>query len=105
MPTTLKGSQLDTGIKAGQIPLISSAYKFTGTLAAGASVTLTLPAGVDPTLLFVDVCILDTFSETTDPTYNMWIPADVFVTAAKSSTAVKLVNVSANSVQYAAVVR
>lgn len=105
MATTLKSGQIDTGLKSGQIPVVTPTLKFTGTLAAGASTTLTLPADVDPTLLIADVTILDTFSSTSSPTYNWWVPGDVAITVAKNATQIKVVNESANSVQYTVVLR
>jgi hypothetical protein len=105
MATIIKGAQVDTGTKLGQIPIVSAAYKFTGTLAGGATTTLTLPADTDPTLLVADVTILDTFSAGGDPTYNWWIPGDVMITVAKNSTQIKLINESTNSVQYTVVLR
>jgi len=103
--TTLKGTQIDTGILTGQIPVVSTALKFSATLAPNATSTLTLPVGTDPTLLICSLCILDTFSAPTDPTYNLWIPGDVAVTLAKSSTTITLINETSNSVQYLVVLR
>lgn len=103
--TTLKSTQLDVGVLTGQLPVVSTSAKFTASLAANASTTLTLPAGTDPTLLIVDVTILDTFSAPSDPTYNLWIPGDVAVTVAKSATSIKLINEMSNAVQYTVVLR
>jgi len=103
--TTLKSTQMDAGILSGQIPVVSSTLKFSASLAANASTTLTLPAGTDPTLLIVDVTILDTFSAPSDPTYNFWVPGDVAVTVAKNATSIKLINETSNAVQYTVVLR
>lgn len=105
MATQFKSPQIDTGVKAGQIPVVSATYKFTGTLAAGATATLTLPAGTDPTLLTASITILDLFSGAGDPTYNWWIPGDAVITVAKNATQIKLINESANSTQYTVVLR
>lgn len=101
--TILKSTQLDIGVLVGQIPVVSA--KFTASLAPNANVTLTLPAGTDPTLLIVDISVLDTFSATNDPTYNFWIPGDNAITVAKNATSIKLVNETSNTVQYLVVLR
>lgn len=101
--TILKSTQLDIGVLVGQIPVVSA--KFTATLAPNATATLTLPAGTDPTLLICSVCVLDTFSAPSDPTYNLWIPGDNAITLAKSSTAITLINETSTSVQYQVVLR
>lgn len=103
--TTLKSTQIDSGILVGQIPAVSTALKFTGSLAPNANTTLTLPVGTDPTLLIVDASVLDTFSATNDPTYNFWIPGDNAITVAKNATSIKLVNETSNAVQYLVVLR
>lgn len=105
MPTLVKSGQINTGILPNQLPVVSSALKFTGTLAANGSVILTLPTGTDPTLLIADVSVLNTFSATNAPTYNWWIPGDVAITVAKSSTQIKLVNETTNAIQYTVVLR
>ncbi|MNC38104.1 hypothetical protein D3C75_866940 [compost metagenome] len=103
--TTLKSTQIDSGILVGQIPAVSTALKFTGPLGPNAITTLTLPVGTDPTLLNCSLCVLDTFSATNDPTYNMWIPGDAAVTLAKDATSIKLINETSNTVQYLVVLR
>lgn len=102
---TLKSTQIDTGILAGQIPTVSAALKYTVNLGANATNTMSLPVGTDPTLLIASVCVLDTFSAPTDPTYNMWIPGDAAVTLAKDSTSIKLINETSNAVQCLVVLR
>lgn len=103
--TTLKGTQIDTGVLVGQIPVVSTALKFTGTLGANATVNLTLPSGTDPTLLISSLCVLDTFSAASDPSYNMWIPGDAAITLAKNATTITLINELSNAVQYLVVLR
>lgn len=103
--TTLKSTQIDSGILSGQVPVVSTALKFSATIAANGTTTLALPVGTDPTLLVCSLCILDTFSAPTDPTYNLWIPGDVAITLAKSSTAITLINETSNAVQYLVVLR
>lgn len=105
MATLLKGTQLDSGVLLGQVPTVSAALKFTVNIGANTNVSLTLPAGTDPTLLIVDVCVLDTFSATDDPSYNMWIPGDAAVTVCKNSTTVKLINETSNAIQCLVVLR
>lgn len=105
MATKLKASQIDSGILANQVPVVSTAYKFTGSLTSGGTTTLTLPAGTDPTLLIADITILDTFSDPSAPTYNWWVPGDVAITLAKTATQIKLVNETTNTVQYTVVLR
>lgn len=101
--TTLKSTQIDCGVLTGQVPIVSA--KFAVNLAANGVSTLTLPVGTDPTLLIVDVVVLDTFSATNDPTYNMWIPGDAAVTIAKDATSIKLINETSNAVQCLVVLR
>lgn len=103
--TTLKSTQMDVGVLSGQLPVVSASAKFTLTLTANGTSTLTLPAGTDPTLLIVDVCILDLFSPSSDPTYNFWIPGDNAVTVAKNATSIKLINDTSNAVQCLVVLR
>lgn len=101
--TILKSTQIDCGVLSGQLPIVSA--KFAVNLAANSNSTLTLPAGTDPTLLIVDVVILDTFSATNDPTYNMWIPGDAAVTVAKDATSIKVINETSNAVRCLVVLR
>lgn len=101
--TILKSTQIDCGVLSGQVPIVSA--KFTGSIAANAVVTLTLPTGTDPTLLIADVSVLDTFSAVSDPTYNFWIPGDVALTIAKNATSIKVINETSNTVQYLVVLR
>ncbi|MNC11163.1 hypothetical protein D3C75_588530 [compost metagenome] len=103
--TTLKSTQLDVGVLTGQLPVVSTSAKFTVTLPANGTSTLSLPAGTDPTLLIADICILDTFSATSEPTYNFWIPGDNAVTIAKNATSIKLINETSNAVQCLVVLR
>lgn len=103
--TTLKSTQIDSGILVGQIPAVSAALKFTASLAPNATTTLSLPVGTDPTLLVCQLCVLDTFSAPSDPTYNLWIPGDYAITLARSSTAITLINETSSTVQYLVVLR
>lgn len=105
MATLLKGTQLDSGTLLGQVPTVSAALKFAVNLAPNANANLTLPVGTDPTLLIVNVCVLDTFSPTNDPSYNMWIPGDAAVTVCKNSTTVTLINETSNAIQCLVVLR
>ena len=103
--TILKSTQIDVGVLSGQVSTVSTAFKFNVTLAPNATTTLTLPAGTDPTLLITSLSVLDTFSATSEPTYNMWIPGDAAVTLAKNATSIKLINETSNAVQCLVVLR
>lgn len=96
---------MDVGVLPGQLPVVSIDQRIAATIAANTTAVLSLPAGIDPTLLVVDVVVLDTFSAPSAPSYNFWIPGDNAVTVAKNSTSIKLINETSVAISCLVVLR